>query len=655
MPLDDVPGDARSHPRARRTALVAGVALLALYALSAATDVTFWDAGEFLAAFHTLGIPHPPGTPLFVLLGRVAVLVLAPLGPVLSASLLSALCAAASGAIAALLLARWMRSGWAAVAAALCAGATSTIWLDATEAEVYSASLLLVALALLAADRMGRAAGGRRHAYLIAYLFGLAVPLHLSALVGAPAIALLAASDESGHVDWRCALELFGAAVLAAGTGRVSLALCVAGVVCLAASSPPVRRRALAALGMTAAVALGVSGAVVLLLRARHAPALDQGHAVTWSALADVIARRQYAVPGLWPRTAPWWIQVANVFEWADWQFALGVDGRAGPSPWRTPLTLAYAALGVLGARDLRRASVRGFNATLVLLVAGSLGVVAYLNLRAGPSFGWGVLPDDATHEARERDYFFALAFWTWGLWAGLGAMAVARRAMARVRQAPPGAPRAVGLVLAALPIATNWRAVARRRSPDAELPRALASGILASAPANAVLLLVGDNDTYPIWYLQLGERRRPDVTPVTVPLLGAPWYRGELARRHRLLHADAPARWSGTASVLREIADAAARERRPLAAAVGVSDADRTRIGGTWTLTGLVWVRTAATGDGRVVDSVATARIAARIDTTLFAPVRPGSDGAGEWAQALLGCPRRALVRSLDATCNLK
>ncbi|HVB32384.1 MAG TPA: DUF2723 domain-containing protein [Gemmatimonadaceae bacterium] len=635
--------------------------MLVVYAATLAPGVTFWDAGEFIAAAHSLGIPHPPGTPLFVLLLNVWARLFGTVLPyAVATNLFSAACAAAAAGTAAWLLASRRGMGMAAVAGAVCAAAMSTVWMNATETEVYSASLLLAMLTLAAAERSSRDDGYRWLA-LTAYLVALSVPLHLSALVATPAAIVLAAQRAEG-IDIERAAMLGGVWLLTIGAGRVSLPLAAIGVVAVIAAAVAlgVRRGARRAGGAAAAL-LGVSvvalsAVLFLLIRARFDPFINQGDPSTWAALSDAVARRQYDVAPLWPRQAPAWIQLANVGQYADWQVALGLGATVLPSVGRSIATVTFLALGVYGAARHRENDRRTWRALLVLLACGSLGVAAYLNLKAGPSIGAGVLPDSAPHEARERDYFFALAFWTWGLWAGYGAVALARRLRGR---------EWMGLAFAGLPIALNWSAVSRRHQPEATLPTRWAASLLEATPRNGVLFAAGDNDTYPVWYAQevLGVRR--DVRVVTLPLIPAGWYRAELVRRGGLIPAAMVDAWDDDPALVgAEVARRALAGGRPVAASVYVDRPDREAIGRAWTDNGITFVldsNAGATSPLAGLDTAMAAKLVTRLGP-MGAAVRPSIDGVDDLFQSLLGCPSYVLERArgkvaaaLDSTCNLR
>jgi hypothetical protein len=405
------------------------------------------------------------------------------------------------------------------------------------------------------------------------------------------------------------------------------------------------------------------SALAFLLLRARHDPPINQGNPVTLGQVAYVVARQQYAVAPLWPRQAPIWIQIGNWFEYADWQVALSLAPGVIPTWGRVAATLVFVVFGIAGGVAHRRLDRRTWMATLLLFGAGSLGVIAYLNLKAGSSFGWGVLPDTAPHEARERDYFFVLSFWAWGLWAGIGAVALARRYKL---------PSAAGLVAAGLPIVLNWTAVNRRAMPESALADKSARALLEPLPGGTVLFVAGDNDTYPLWYEQQVRGLRRDVTVVTMPLLGAPWYDAELARRYGL-----GGSLGGISEVERAqaVAHSARKRGRPVAVALTVSAADRNQLGKIWNVIGVVALDTVklSADSGRpkadakvslTVDSASTAKWAQRVaEWGLDRQPRSSVDPVYRYVSGVLSCPRlivdstlaRARGVSLDSLCNFR
>jgi hypothetical protein len=627
-------------------ASAAGVALFVVYALTLAPEVTFWDAGEFIAAAHSLGIPHPPGTPLFILLINVWAKALFFLPYAVATNLFSA----AATALAAYLTARLIQQGSGtpatAAAAAIAAGSMSSVWLNATETEVYAASLALGVLTVWAGDRAGRGqegAEGRRYTMLTAYLIALAVPLHLSALVAAP-VAIALASWWPGRVHWRRAMVLGGTLVLAMGVGRMSPWLAAAGAVIMVAAQP---RAGLPALALAIA---GVTALGFLYVRAGLDPAINQGDPASLAAFTDMVARRQYDVAPIWPRKAPLWIQFGNLGQYADWQTALSLGPTVLPSVLRTAGTVLFVALGFHGARTQWRRAPRGFLGVAGLLACGAVGVLVYLNLHPGPSIGWGILPEGAPREARERDYFYVFAFWAWGIWAGIGAVALARRS---------GRPPWAGVALVCLPIALNWRAVTRRGEPDQSLPLTLATALLESAPRDAVLFVIGDNDSYPVWYAQQVKGLRRDVAVITMPLLPTRWYRSQIATRYALLDSAEAQVYDGRMEVSARIAAGARARRRPVAVAMTVSARDRQRLGaGPWTASGLVYVEGAAP-----VDSAASARLADWVQARLGdRPPREGIDPVNSHFRRVLNCPRQLLVAGqhgdstrLDSVCNYR
>src|SRR5262249_60326381 len=120
-------GDLAAAPPYGAAAIVSA-AILALYLVTMAPSTAMWDTSEYIAAAFTFGLPHPPGNPFFVIIGRVFSIL--PIAGSVAAriNVLAAVCSAAAAGVWFLVAehvlrswieARWVRFAGAAMAAIL--------------------------------------------------------------------------------------------------------------------------------------------------------------------------------------------------------------------------------------------------------------------------------------------------------------------------------------------------------------------------------------------------------------------------------------------------------------------------------------------------------------------------------------------------------
>lgn len=491
-------------------AALAGLAVFALYALTLAPTTAFWDTSEYIATAHILGIPHPPGNPLFVILAKAWSLILAvtTLPVAVRVNLFSAAMSAGAHALWFLVVYHILRSFsddrrfrlLGAAAAVLVSATAFTVWNQSNVNEkVYTVSLLTIALLSWLAFRWQENLGKGKDdnlLVLMVFILALSVGNHLMAFLAAPAIGLfILAVRPATLLNWK----LYPAAILATLAG-VSVHLFL-----------PIRAALDPVINEAAPTCPDIGSAIAAVATYGKAGCV---------ALAEALNRTQYDKPPLLPRQANLGSQIANYLQYFDWQWARSLDGTNTVfATLRLPFTMLFTGLGVWGAMEHLRRDRKSFIYVATLFATLSAALVYYLNFKYGYSLAPEVT-DRGLHEVRERDYFFIVSFSVWGLWAGMGIATLwrdaAREMKTTLRTASPI------LLLALIPLTLNWSWASRAGDYAA---RDWAYNLLMSVEPYGVLFTNGDNDTFPLWYLQEVEGIRRDVAVIVTSYLNTDWY----------------------------------------------------------------------------------------------------------------------------------
>ncbi|MGA9116192.1 MAG: DUF2723 domain-containing protein [Bacteroidota bacterium] len=583
--------------------ILAGGVFLAstvVYLLTMAPTVVFWDVGEFIAAADMLQVPHPPGSPLFLLLTRLAIMLPVAADHAVRAHALTAVCSGLAAMFVYLVTVRVIRHyrerprtpverialyGSAAVGALSLAFGT-TVWNNSIESEVYGLSTLFLAAIMwlvmrwLEREEQG---GNEKYILLISYLVGLSLGVHLLALLAIfPVLMIIYFKRYTVNLN---SFFLFGMVTVGIfavvypgivkylpgmmdgdwrGTRSDLIAVIpwiLIALVFYGVYATHQRRRKMAHIGLLslALIFIGYTTYLTVLIRSNAEPPMNENNPSNLAGLTYYLGREQYGDSPLWPRRYSQEPQHQGIYTnyssemdfliryqlnhmftryllWnyagseGDWQ-----DARANLFPLNALLNPVAKALSgttpfagsawdslfclplAVGLFGLWQHFKRDRTMALVFLT---------MFLLMGPVLA--LFQGQQEPQPRERDYFYVGALLVFSIWVAIGLLSLvdlagrAGSASGRPALLVAGILGAGTLAIPVNMLRVNWES--HNRSGN-YVAWDYSYNILQTCEKDAILFTNGDNDTFPLWYLQDVEGVRRDVRIVNLSLVNTPWY----------------------------------------------------------------------------------------------------------------------------------
>ncbi|MBU0560748.1 MAG: DUF2723 domain-containing protein [Bacteroidetes bacterium] len=188
----------------------AGVFLLAglVYLLTVQPSVSFWDCGEFIASSHLMQVPHPPGTPFFLILGRLFALIPFADNIAFRVNLVSVISSALTVLLLYLIAVKLIENYkgkthtslldalgtfLAAAIGALSLAFSDTFWFNAVEAEVYALSTFFIAFVtwlMMVWNEKADNVDNEKYLIMIAYTLGISTGVHLMSVLATVPIVM---------------------------------------------------------------------------------------------------------------------------------------------------------------------------------------------------------------------------------------------------------------------------------------------------------------------------------------------------------------------------------------------------------------------------------------------------------------------------------
>ncbi len=556
-----------------------------VYVYTVAPSLSFWDCGEYIACAYSLGVPHPPGSPLHVLIRKIFTMI--PFGREIGfrANMLSVVGGAFSAAFIWLILVKvierikkietrsekillWLGGATGALIAAF----SYTCWWNSVESEGYgiSASILILCLWLtLKWEENLKTGEHKKYLLLIAYLIALTSGIHLTPLLAVPGILLFMflrnRQERKDPVVLRfivlvlpflalcMSFPLWGVGILGVfAIGFILWPMRVRGP----ASTPLMRDGRFFALTALLLV-LGFTTNAYLIIRARQDPRINEVAPTDIKKLWDGFTRKQYMPEGTSLLTIMFQRRTQTkengysfiralggqvkfftdylIWQWAPYpreerweQRTLSNFAKFGS----VAVNAIFVGLSLFGMLWHWKREKNTFYLIWTTFFMASIALLFYVNFKFSPS---DPNPLHLPHEVRERHYFFGSAFLLFGLYIGFGIWGLLsmikgwqERFFTSFRMTSVVAP--VLGALAFVPLFGNFYSHANRRGHW--IADDYGFNMLSSCDDSATLFTNGDNDTFPLWFAQEVKNIKPSVNVANLSLLNTDWHIKQLKKR---------------------------------------------------------------------------------------------------------------------------
>lgn len=546
---------------------------MVMYAFTIAPTVVFWDVGEFIAAAYMMQVPHPPGAPLFLILTRVGMMFPIAEDLAVRAHLLSACLSALAIMFAYLFMVRVIikfRGSVETLADKITTYGTSfigamtlafstTYWDNSIEAEVYGASMFFLTTILWLVMRWLERAnneGNEKYILLIAYLIGLSLGVHLLALLaifpvlmiiyfqryefslnsfikfGVVAVAVFFVVYP-GIVKWMPGMmdgEFQGQkSAVWEFLPWLLLGGCMYGIYYSYVHKKKTLHIALLSGVM---IFFGYTTYTSVIIRANENPPMNENDPSNLARLTSYLGREQYGDAPFVKRRYSQEPQHQGIYTnyTSDMDFLIRYQ--------LNHMFFRYMGWNFVGSTgDYQDAGVSAKDTFAIPLLIGLFGF--YYHFRRDWKMGLTLLAafiilgpllalyqNQQEPQPRERDYFYVGAYYIFSVWIAIGIVGI----IDTLRKSIPTSSTVIAAVsavffLGAIPVnlvRVNFETHDRRGDYVAW---DYSYNILQTCEPDAILFTNGDNDTFPLWYLQDVEGIRRDVRIVNLSLVNTPWY----------------------------------------------------------------------------------------------------------------------------------